>query len=77
VADARSLRDLQPLSRATSLVMGPMEAIPRGLFTSRAALESIGGGLTIGSRETVDTTARIDLPVAASDLASEVSCFTS
>jgi signal transduction histidine kinase len=46
-----------------------------GLFTSRAAIEAMGGALTLDSRESRGTTARIVLPVSTSDR--EVACSMS
>ena len=47
-----------------------------GLFSSRAAIEAMGGELTLDSREGLGTTARIALPFAAAP-AEEVACSTS
>jgi signal transduction histidine kinase len=47
-----------------------------GLFTSRAAIEAMGGELGLESRESLGTTARITLPVVATS-AREVACSMS
>ncbi len=48
-----------------------------GLFTTRSAIESMGGSLVLRSTEGVGTTARIELPMSVLDAAQEVSCSTS
>jgi signal transduction histidine kinase len=48
-----------------------------GLFTTRAAIESMGGALTLRSEEGAGTTASIELPLASSASTREVSCSTS
>jgi signal transduction histidine kinase len=47
-----------------------------GLFTSRAAIEAMGGELTLHSREGLGTTARIALPIV-STLTRELACSMS
>jgi signal transduction histidine kinase len=47
-----------------------------GLFTSRAAIAAMGGELTLDSRESLGTTARIALPIVSTP-AREVACSMS
>ena len=48
-----------------------------GLFTTRAAIDSMGGSLTLQSREGAGTTASIQLPVAPDGAEDEDACSTS